>query len=112
MRRERNRDCGQRGSELPYFDFNIDDGKAKFLKFLGTFRKWLQPVMLKRWKLNIRKIFEVWYENTGKLLLDASSILAGGLRAYEKPDGASWWEWDKGSALLFWRWPKDYIETA
>jgi hypothetical protein len=27
-------------------------------------------------------------------------------------DGASWWEWDKGSALLFWRWPKDYIETA
>jgi hypothetical protein len=43
---------------------------------------------------------------------DAISILADGLRACEKADGASWWEWDKGSALLFWRWPKDYIETA
>jgi hypothetical protein len=68
--------------------------------------------MLKRWKLNVWKSFKVWYENTRKLLPDASSILADGLRACEKADGALWWEWDNGSALLFWRWPKDYIETA
>jgi hypothetical protein len=42
----------------------------------------------------------------------AADILADGLKACEKADGASWWEWDAGSALLFWRWPKDYIETA
>jgi hypothetical protein len=68
--------------------------------------------MLKRWKVNVRKSFEVWYENTGRFMPDASSILADGLRACEKADGASWWEWDNGSALLFWRWPKDYIETT
>jgi hypothetical protein len=103
MRRERSGECGRQGSELPYFDFDTDDGNAKFSKFLGTFRKILQPVMLKRWKVNVRKSFEVWYENTGKLMPDAASILANGLRACEKADRESWWEWDKGSALLFWR---------
>jgi hypothetical protein len=112
MRRERSGECGRGGSELPYFDFNTDDGNAKFSKFLGTFRKILQPVMLKRWKANVRKSFKVWYENTGKFMPDAASILADGLRACEKADGASWWEWEKGSALLFWRWPKNYIEMA
>jgi hypothetical protein len=42
----------------------------------------------------------------------AADILADGLKACKKADGASWQEWDAGSALLFWRWPKDYIETA
>jgi hypothetical protein len=112
MRRERSGGCGRRGSELPYFDFDTDNGNAKFSKFLGTFRKILQPVMLKRWKVNVRKSFEVWYENTGKFMPDAPSILDDGLWACEKADGASWWEWDRGLALLFWRWPKDYIETA
>jgi hypothetical protein len=112
MRRERSGRCGRRVSELPYFDFDTDDVKVKFSKFLGTFRKILQPVMLKRWKVNVRKSFKGWYENTGRFMPDAPSILGDGLRACEKADGASWWEWDKGSALLFWRWPKDYSETA
>jgi hypothetical protein len=58
------------------------------------------------------RVSKMWYENTGKFMPDAFSILADGLRACEKADGASWWEWDKRSAVLFWRWPKDYIETA
>jgi hypothetical protein len=39
MQRERSRGCGQQGSELPYFDFDTDDGNAKFSKFLGTFKE-------------------------------------------------------------------------
>jgi hypothetical protein len=100
MRRERRGECGRGGSELPYFDFDTDDGNAKFSKFLGTFRKLLQPVMLKRWKANVRKSFEVWYDNTGKFMPDAVSILADGLRACEKADGASWWA-SRSSEILW-----------
>jgi hypothetical protein len=42
----------------------------------------------------------------------ATEILADGLKAYEKADGASWWDWEAGSALLFWRWPPDYVEVV
>jgi hypothetical protein len=42
----------------------------------------------------------------------ATEILEDGLKACEKADGASWWDWDVGSALLFWRWPPDYVEVA
>jgi hypothetical protein len=42
----------------------------------------------------------------------ATEILADGLKSCKKADGASWWDWDAGSALLFWRWPPDYVEVA
>jgi hypothetical protein len=112
MRREQSGNCGRQRNPQPYFDFDEDNGIQKYSKFLGTFRKLLQPAMLKRWKANVRSSFETWYEVTGKHMPQAADILADGLKACEKADGASWWEWDAGSALLFWRWPKDYIKTA
>jgi hypothetical protein len=45
-------------------------------------------------------------------MADASEILVDGLKACNKADGASWWDWDAGSALLWWRWPPDYAEVA
>ena len=26
--------------------------------------------------------------------------------------GSSWWEWDQGSSLFFWRWPRGYRKWA
>jgi hypothetical protein len=112
MRRERKANCGRQCNNQPYFDFDEDKGITKYSKFLGTFRKLFQPVMLKRWKANVRTSFETWYKVMGNHMPQAADILTDGLKACEKADGASWWEWDAGSALLFWRWPKDYIETA
>jgi hypothetical protein len=47
MRRERKGDCGRQCINQPYFDFDEDDGITRYSKFLGTFLKLLQPVMLK-----------------------------------------------------------------
>jgi hypothetical protein len=58
MRRERSRDCGRQHNPQPYFDFGEEDGITKYSKFLGTFRKLLQPAMLRRWKANVRSSFE------------------------------------------------------
>jgi hypothetical protein len=112
MRREQSGDCGRQRNPQLYFDFDEDDGITKYSKFLGTFRKLLQPAMLRRWKVNVQSSFDTRYEVTGKHMPQAADILADGLKACEKADGASWWEWYAGSALLFWGWPKDNIETA
>ena len=111
IRRER-LDGDRPANDKPYFSFSDDKERTKFSGFLGTFRKLLQPKMLKRWKFNVRDSFEIWYETTGKHMLHATDILADGLKACDKADGASWWDWDAGSALLFWRWPPDYVEIA
>jgi uncharacterized protein YcaQ len=85
---------------------------TKFTAFLGTFRRLFQPKMLKRWKYNAQKSFEGWYETAGQHMPHTTEILADGLKACKKADGASWWDWDAGSTLLFWRWPLDYVEVA
>jgi hypothetical protein len=102
-------DGGRAPNQNPYFTCEGDKGMTKFTAFVGTFRRLLQPKMLKRWKANVQKSFKEWYESTGWHMAHATEILADGLKACEKADGASWWDWDAGSALLFWRWPPDYI---
>jgi hypothetical protein len=99
-------------NQNPDFNCEGDEGMTKFTAFVGTFRRLLPPKMLKRWKSNVQKIFKGWYETTGQHMPHATKILADGLKACEKADGATWWDWDAGSALLFWRWPPDYVEVA
>ena len=55
IRRER-LDGDRPANEEPYFSFEDDKERAKFSGFLGTFRKLLQPKMLKRWKFKVRKV--------------------------------------------------------
>jgi hypothetical protein len=31
-----------------------------------------------------------------------------GSKALAHAADASWWDWDRGSALFFWRWPREY----
>ena len=34
-----------------------------------------------------------------------------GSDAVSRLAGSSWWTWDAGSTLLFWRWPKQYQKS-
>jgi hypothetical protein len=89
----RDRSNGDRApNQNPYFNCEGDEGMTKFIAFVGTFRRLLQPKMLKHWKSNVRKSFIEWYETTSQHMAHATEILTDGLKACEKADGASWWD--------------------
>ena len=56
--------------------------------------------------------FYNWYEAEGKYQLKHEDILEVDKAAIAKAGQVSFWEWDMGSALFFWRWQKDYQETT
>ena len=72
----------------------------------------LRAGSLRRWKRNVRHCFYKWYETEGKKHPDHKDILQAGEKTIAKADQALLWEWDMGSALFFWRWPKDYQDVA
>ena len=37
---------------------------------------------------------------------------AKGSEAIRRAAETTWWKWDQGSALFFWRWPGEYMERA
>ncbi len=41
---------------------------------------------------------------------EASKDWLAGRECIEKCSESSWWEWDKGSRPLFWRWKEDYLD--
>eukprot|EP00536_Pseudo-nitzschia_multiseries_P010365 jgi/Psemu1/25705/gm1.25705_g len=53
-----------------------------------------------------------WFHLNGKLSLNGKEIEQNGLRACGIADDCSWWNWEMGSSIFFWRWPWDYQETA
>lgn len=42
------------------------------------------------------------------ILLDADL----GIDVLHKISESSWWEWEQGSSLIFWRWPKNFQQQA
>ena len=56
--------------------------------------------------------FHKWYEDKRRHHPEAADILVGGESAITKAEQASFWEWDFGSALFFWRWPEHYQDIA
>ena len=70
--------------------------------------------MLQYWKRKVRLDFMRWYNCNRESWEDnhADNVLKSGLRAILKVNGASFWEWDKGSSLFFWRFPRHYQEAA
>ena len=60
----------------------------------------------------VTRDFDQWFEEVGKLHEDSNQVFLDGLSACARANGASWWEWDKGSSIFFWRWPPDYQEAA
>ncbi len=61
------------------------------------------------------------FKNVGRIRYGAdwkqkSAILGASreavLECITKAAGCTWWKWDAGSRLFFWRWPKEYVEEA
>lgn len=74
----------------------------------------LRGALLRCWKRKVEASFLAWLEQE-KVFHDEGWLEETqkiGQSACSRAWGASWWEWDKGSALFFWRWPADYLEQA
>ncbi|KAI2495932.1 hypothetical protein MHU86_18586 [Fragilaria crotonensis] len=64
---------------------------------------------LRLWKRKVRRSFANWlrkWDSGAKT--GCNAMVQAGWNACRRADGASCWDWDAGSALLFWRWPEDY----
>lgn len=69
----------------------------------------LRRFALRIWKRRVRKSFSDWSRQLGSVSgQDHRAMMKAGWDACRRVDGASCWDWDAGSALLFWRWPEGY----
>ena len=92
---------------FPY-DFTEVNDRLRFQEGLDGFRK----LGLFVWKRNVRRSFWKWFNKFGIHRAEREAMRRDGMKACAKADQCSWWNWDKGSAIFFWRWPPDYQETA
>lgn len=93
---------------IPPLDFSLPADCRRFEKAMDGFR----ILALRRWKSRVRYSFTIWLEQLPVDHPDRESIRVDGLKACAKADQSSWWEWDGGSAIFFWRWPSHYVEVA
>ena len=66
------------------------------------------------WKRKVRADFDEWVGANEDGWSEARRlvILQAGEKALEKVDQCSWWVWDKGLCIFFWRWPEHYQDIA
>jgi hypothetical protein len=72
--------------------------------------------LLQRWKQNLRRSlvvplnekFGVGWLNKSPRSPELATKLDAGTDALRRAMNSTWWSWDSGSALFFWRWPKDF----
>jgi len=73
----------------------------------------IRGFLLLYWKQEVTRDFFEWWEGQRAQaekvgsLPDLRSLEAGKI-AISHANAASWWEWDGGSALFIWRWPKKF----
>ena len=72
----------------------------------------LRQGCLTYWKKKVKTDFERWYQLKGKSHPHSTQVWKDGQAAVSKASQASWWNWDKGSSIFFWRWPADYQEIV
>ena len=68
--------------------------------------------ILKFQKNKVKKDFWKWYKEKGRYHKDPEAILLAGEEAICRAEGCSWWDWDVGSSIFFWRWPEFYQDIA
>ena len=85
--------------------------EADQLRFRCALNK-LRHGCLCYWKRKVKADFEKWYQLKGKSHPHAKQVWIDGQAAVSKASQASWWNWDKGSSIFFWRWPADYQEIV
>jgi hypothetical protein len=75
---------------------------------LGMLRSWL----LRRWKRKVEIDFIQWFHGSEHVTDPRHDIEARGWKALVHVRRCSWWEWDGGSSILFWRWPVEYFDDS
>ena len=85
---------------------NFEDPVAKFE--VKRVLRGLRKFALKVWKSYLSEDFASWFEEIGKRHEEQDQIAIAGQEAVDRALKASWWEWDYGLSLFFWRWPEDY----
>jgi hypothetical protein len=69
----------------------------------------LRGFALRIWKRKVRSSFTRWLkQQPSGVKGDWHAMREAGWDACRRVDEASCWDWDAGSALLFWRWPEAY----
>jgi hypothetical protein len=92
---------------LPGVDTEVSDEEG--VAALNTLRR----VMLRYWKNKVFSEFFKWFEaQAWESEEDKEKILQAGKTAIKFAMKASWWDWDGGSGIFFWRWPPEYFEEA
>lgn len=92
------------GRILDFFKVSVNQ-RPKCERALDVLRRF----SLRVWKRNVRSSFSRWLKGSNHLgTLNREAMERAGWDACRRVDGASFWDWDAGSALLFWRWPEDY----
>ena len=77
-------------------------------RVLKNMRKWT----LRIWKTKVRMELERWMEEYGPSLPDERQAREKVTQILKHVEEASWWNWDGGSSLFFWRWPLSYMGDA
>jgi hypothetical protein len=72
----------------------------------------LRRLTLRFWKRKVEKDFVVWFHGTEHITDARKDIEKRGWEATVYAQRASWWNWDGGSTMFFWRWAKEYQQEA
>ena len=94
---------------------HIGDGESAaqeaWTRFLASMRIW----MLQRWRRLVASSFWAWWAESRVARLSqgipgvCELSKAPGLAALGHSVDASWWEWNRGSAPFFWRYPSEWL---
>ena len=99
--------------KLPWFKVQLEKTGSAVLGYrvkrvFRNLRKW----MLHIWKEKVVLELDTWMKIYGPHLpnLPKAQKVVEQIRNHVK--AASWWNWDGGSTLFFWRWPIQYMSEA
>ena len=94
------------------WDYSTPKGR----KVLDRLGEALRGGLLRYWHRKLRSDFDDWFRknSTSELIGEHKSraVWKAGMAALRTASKASWWDWDAGSAIFFWRWPADYQDTV
>lgn len=92
----------------------LDGSEARLITAWSRMLDGMRIWMLRHWRRRIASSFWAWwrtYRETrrGASLPVCQASIDAGLTALAHSVDASWWEWDRGSAPFFWRYPVEWI---
>jgi len=82
------------------------------LKQFEGLLEWIRCKSLKVWKKFVIAKFWEWFHGTEHLEDDRKDIKEWGMDMMKQVKRCSWWEWQGGSTIFFWRWPKPYQDDV